>query len=636
MKRIGFFLRLLAASLALGSWELLPTAGQWAPKDGRNSIPSLSGDFISSLFQSFTNGKSGEGGFQEILQKLAAGVDPEIPADFAEGPIEGLFENLPDMKEFMKNAKGKGGASAPLKTPALQSLVEKFMSDSGVDGGLLDRFKDLQQLTEGPLDLKKLVSTFRSLSKTLKAHGTDMNALLEEVLGGAYAQVPPVAPPEEMKRLESSTSAQVLKDSLRADIVRPQSVSLKTIRSSIGTFTEELPGVPTGPHCVALVLSGGIARAPLQAGAILGLAEQYAAREKALKWDVVAGVNKGALSAITSLGFRPGQNGEIDWARFLWSIWHRLNLESFMRCPRGLNDLLNLPRIVEWLADAEASLSSKGADPANLPTPHDCDLQAAADTILEIFNEMPEPADSTADVGNKGRVAVVTAARIGGGTAAWEFTDIGSEQSCVAAPDPPLSVYTSCQRENLAAAGAPTVSSTPKTERGLTLRALLATNATPGIATPVRLWPQGAHREAYMDGRVMANLSVGEAVRACQKKLRREALAEEDVRKGRGVFIDIVGTVPLSQPEVESQLQDIAEKLRLTKSSKRHSLNKLPASRLIKQIKKSFPLATVRHVLFPEKHFELMSDYGDFRGSHALLQHGRIMGWRATTLDDVE
>lgn len=295
---------------------------------------------------------------------------------------------------------------------------------------------------------------------------------------------------------------------------------------------------------------------------------------------------------------------------------------------------MNLPRILEWLSDSQTAVSSLGGDPVRLGLPHTCETSVAAKTLIEMLQQLPEPPIAA---GRQSRIAVVTAAKVGGGKGVWEFYGMGSGETCVVPPPSFPSERRTCQQGETEQGD---VLLNPKTELDFMLAALLASNATPGVAPLVRVWgPQGGpygQKGAYADGRLVANISAGEAIRACQNKIKREGGASEmAVKKGQGIMLDIIGTVPMNQSEVEEQLVQIAEKLKITKPT-RLQTNKMTANRYIKQIKKAYPSVTIRHVLFPEEHFDLMSDYADFRSSRTLLQHGRLMGWRATTFEDVE
>ena len=319
-----------------------------------------------------------------------------------------------------------------------------------------------------------------------------------------------------------------------------------------------------------------------------------------------------------------------------------MELRHFMRCPKGVKDLLNLPRILQWLSDAQGAVVSPRAL-KTLGLPHDCDTTAAADTFAQLLQRLPHPDDAaataaTSDDRVKQRLAVITAAKVGGGSVAWQFRGVGSDETCLLQPPSQLSVYITCRREETESGS---LLPSPMSELGLTLRALLASNSTPGVSEPVRVWgPQGGFHGtdggAFVDGRLVANLSIGEAVGACQQELRRHGHSETEVKGGRGVVLDVIGTVPFEEPEVEQQLLQITEQLGITKASKRQKQNKMPTSLLLKDVKRVYPFVTIRHVLFPEENFYLLSDYGDYRSSMALLHHGRVLGWKATTLDDLE
>lgn len=300
MARLTLILNLFAVAI----WSrCLPATADNGGKRGGAS-PSISGDFLSEFLDSIKGIKDGGSGMQEMMQKLALKMAGSAAGE--DIPSEAAFEGFPELAKMMGGSGGSPGMGALSGSPAFQALAEKFLSEDGADGGLLKQFRELQTLSDGPMDLDKLTSTFKGLSKALRERGTDMNALMEEFLGSSHINVPPVPPPKGLKHLYKKTASQIIPDSQGTDLIRPSVVSLSAIKNSIGTFSEQLPRPISGVKCQALILSGGVARAPLQAGAVLGLAEQYRARQMPLKWDVVAGVNKGAISAATSLSFSPG------------------------------------------------------------------------------------------------------------------------------------------------------------------------------------------------------------------------------------------------------------------------------------------------------------------------------------------
>ncbi|KAL8447289.1 hypothetical protein Emed_004500 [Eimeria media] len=722
-----------AATLTLSCCPLQPLAAAAAAApaaaaaaaaggDGGLDSGSPPSDFLAGLLESLgggdvgaTGGAGGLPSMQALLEKLtqefsnnnnnsssssgsSSSEDEGLGLDGEEG-LDGdmlakLMKELPSLAQSLhasqKGSKtggghtpegpaGEGSSSFPKE---LQEMAERLLSESGEDGGLLQHFRALQAATSrGATDLDSLTSAFKGLAESLKEQGTDISSLMSSVFNDPLVQLPPVSPPPGLNKLYKRNLPRPFGDRQDTDLERPPAVSLSAIKSSLATTTQELPSMGEkggAPQCHALVLSGALARAPLQAGAILGLVEQYKARRQTLRWDVVAGVNKAALSAVISLAFPPGENDELEFALYLWDFWGRVKSEKVLRCPRGLTDLMDLPKILAWLSDSSQAVNAHAVEPARLPLPHLCDTSVYAETAAELLQQLPRPEETAAaaaaaaaggkKVGGSRRIAAVTAAVVGGGRAVWELQSIGRGDTCLQ-PRPSVSFVSSGRSVCLLEEGPPTAAaSNPKSELDLTLAALVATNATPGVYPIVRVRTMGGPRRggprltggapssllrkekaAFADGRLVADLSVEEAIQACMRKVAAEGgegLKKKELKKGKGIVLDLVGTAPFDETEVDEQLTAIAAKLKITTSSSSSSKSKSSSSSsskgavspkaLLKRIRKEYPLLQIRHVLFPEEPFELMSEYADFRGSEALLHHGRLMGWKALTLEDVE
>ncbi|KAL8440681.1 hypothetical protein Emag_007829 [Eimeria magna] len=657
-------------------------------------LEKLTQDFSSSSSNSSSSSSSsGSSEGENAGSDGEEGLDAEL--------LSKLMNELPSLAQSL-HASGKGSEKGGEGTPeglagggpslpkGLQAMAERLLNESGEDGGLLQQFRALQAATSGgPTDLDGLTSAFKGLSEALKGQGTDISSLMSSILDDPLVQLPPVSPPPGLKKIYKRGLPRLFGDRQGTDIQRPPAVSLSVIQSSLATTSQALPPIEDGggPPCHALVLSGALARAPLQAGAILGLVEQYKARRQTLRWDVVAGVNKAALSAVISLAFPPGENNELEFALYLWDFWLRMKSENFLKCPQGLKDLMDLSKILSWLSDSSEAVEAHGRDPATLPLPHLCDASVFAETAAELLQQLPHPeetaaaAAAAAAAGEKieaSRIAVVTAAVVGGGQGVWELRSIGREDTCIE-PRPSVSFVSSnksvCLPEEMPFPNA-TAASNPKSELDLTLAALLATNATPGVYPIVRARTMGGpsrggprltggappsllrkERVAFADGRLVADLSVDEAIQACIRRVAAEgdtSLKRKEILKGQGIILDIIGTAPFDESEVDEQLIAIAAKLRITPSSSSSSNSSSSSSSkssrssrssrkgamspkaLLKKILKHYPLLQVRHVVFPEEAFELMSEYADFRGTEALMHHGRLMGWKALTLEDID
>ncbi|KAL8424479.1 hypothetical protein Efla_003504 [Eimeria flavescens] len=712
-----------AAAAALGcclQQPLLPLAAAAAAAPGgeeKGGAPSsLPTELLSGLLDSWgAGGAEGLPDFQSILQKLSskppANTNSSGSTNSAsqEGKAKGLLAELmselprlpPSLLQKAGEAmKGAGGFAAASR--GLQQLTEKVIESSGEDAGLLKHFRSLHALSaQGLSDLGGLASAFKGLSAALEQQGTDLNSLMGGLLDGPLVEVPPLAVPASLrKRYKRGPLKRPFQDRQGTDITRPPAVSLSVIRAGIATRTEQLPaaaaaaaaGGGRGGECHALVLSGALARAPLQAGALLGLVEQYKARKQPLRWDVVAAVNKGALSAAMSLAFPPGENDELEWALSLWDFWQRMRPQHFLRCPHGLKDLMNLPRILSWLTESSEAVNKMGVKPSRLPLPHACEVGALAETLGDMLQQLPSPDEAPAEaaaaaggaVGRGRRVVVMTAAAVGGGMGVWEATGVGSTETClpraVSSSLSTLGAQPTCPLQQEDASLSPWSGAySLKSEQDLLLAVLLASNATPGVYPLLRApelltlkgaglrFVSGDTREkqqqqqrqqrpaapaepprketgAFADGRLVADLSVEQAIHACMSLLTTEEQEEGEVKKiqrGKGITLDLIGTAPFDSSEVEEQLLAIAAQLNITSksgssSSRSGSGSGLSPRQLLQQIKKKYPLLSIRHVLFPEEAFDLMSDYADFRSSEALLHHGRLMGWKATTYEDTD
>ncbi|CDJ38429.1 patatin-like phospholipase domain-containing protein, putative [Eimeria tenella] len=113
--------------------------------------------------------------------------------------------------------------------------------------------------------------------------------------------------------------------------------------------------------------------------------------------------------------------------------------------------------------------------------------------------------------------------------------------------------------------------------------------------------PQGgAPRSAYMDGRLVWGANVAAAGKACVSLLLQQGAAAAAAAKGEGIVFDLVGTVPFEQPEVEPQLLSIVSDLQL---------------------------------LQPQQQQQQQQQGVD---SHGLLHHGRLLGWAAKGLEDLD
>ena len=324
----------------------------------------FSPELLSQLLQSLTGDNSGEGSasMRAMLKGLAAELGSSGgPSSLKDSPLAGLFpEGLPSLQEMLgafkeaplgaaaaaggskgapkgapkggsrkKGAPKEGAPGGPsllegleglMRLPGLQSAAEKIIKDSGVDGGLLESLRLLQQLQQqqhqqgGEVDIGELLSVFKTLSKTLESKGMHADELMQGFIGDPKLSPPPLKIPEALERLYKRNKAAPAAAAGAAGAAGetqeggPPPVSLSQVRGFIEASPDALKEVSGGPTCSILVLLGGLAKAPLHAGIMLGLAEQYAARKETLRWHVVAGSHHAALSAAASLGFAPGIN----------------------------------------------------------------------------------------------------------------------------------------------------------------------------------------------------------------------------------------------------------------------------------------------------------------------------------------
>lgn len=326
-----------------------------------------------------------------------------------------------------------------------------------------------------------------------------------------------------------------------------------------------------------------------------------------------------------------GWNGELDFAHFLWNHWRKPQMGDFIRCPNGLKDLMNLPRILKWVIQSEKAIKKGKATLASVGVPHDCNFEPLKYYLERFVNQHP-----SANGGNdrRNRIAVITATKVGGGKKSWEINSLGSN-ACLRTETSLADIFSEC-----CTLGDGDVNHSPPLANGgsdMVARILLATNATPGLMPPVVVSTHGKS-EAFADGSLSANIGAVEAIRSCQARIRKQGmgdLTEDDVERGKGIVIDVIGVSPFETPGVDEQLLDVVSRLGIIRSKKRVSLeSKGSAKQVIAKIRQKYPAVHFRHAIFPEEVTELMNDNLDFRSAEPMLHKGRLLGWKASTIEN--
>lgn len=212
-----------------------------------------------------------------------------------------------------KRSEEKSGGRTPL-----EELSRKLLRETGGDNGLLDVIDEIQKGADGLTNIEEIAQIFSRLSDSMESRGTSIDTLMDAFLDTPLAVTDPLEIPKDMKVLyhkyETSHEAKISGDASHTQFRRtgmrnsvdPPFVASSVIKNHMDTLYQSLPSPTENAHCHALILAGGSATAPLQAGAILGLAEQYKANDMALRWDVIAAVNKAAISAAAGTLFPPG------------------------------------------------------------------------------------------------------------------------------------------------------------------------------------------------------------------------------------------------------------------------------------------------------------------------------------------
>lgn len=150
------------------------------------------------------------------------------------------------------------------------------------------------------------VDFVQQIYKMLAKNSTMLEGLMNEFMQEPYLGVKEIPKPDFPDDLY--VGATDIPDELDRNTTRPQPVSLEKIQQFLRIPENSVS--PLDPSrdgaCHALVLSGAGTKGAFQAGAIVGLAEQYKAHKRPLRWDVVSGVGFGGVQAAMSLPFKPG------------------------------------------------------------------------------------------------------------------------------------------------------------------------------------------------------------------------------------------------------------------------------------------------------------------------------------------
>ncbi|KFG63823.1 phospholipase, patatin family protein [Toxoplasma gondii RUB] len=367
--------------------------------------------------------------------------------------------------------------------------------------------------------------------------------------------------------------------------------------------------------CHILVLSGGGARSAFQAGGIVGLAEQYKAQGRELKWDVVTGVGFGGVQAAFGLPFKPGHNGELDYGESLWRFWQGLKKEDILKCENGMKDLMDIRATMQWIQKSQ-KYASNVAKLLKVPLPHPCDTAPLAATLKNYLSKLAEKSEPAPD-DKEPRVAVLTAAKLGGGRHTWTLLPSQLEtKQCKSEDGSPCSE------------GSPSQSAADVDTRAPVLVAMAATAAIPGTFPPVALPNAKGKLEGMIDGAVNSFLNVLPGVSACQERVKRSKknpFSDEEVAQGKGIVLDFVLSVEADKPNTEGTMADEEEE---EEDNDLFDNTGVPLENLA-LLKEKFPALTIRHVIAPDDTYELAHDLMDLRSTQALLELGRIAGWGA-------
>nr|CEL67456.1 TPA: phospholipase, patatin family protein [Neospora caninum Liverpool] len=579
---------------------------------------------LSSLFGSFGGG-AGLGGGLDNLQGLS-----------------GLFDNL-----------GSAGGSGDPNLGNLANLLPALGKIGNASGEEKEDFAELlnkaaAQQNSGTNQVSPdfVNQIFSMISK----NNTALNDIMTEFMQDPYMDVKeierPTIDPQVFANAPPDTAVSTNKDGEAAEsstaetpktpaATGPPEIVLSKIKDFVKKPGDsEAEGAATadpfaetnedGAVCRLLVLSGGGARSAFQAGAVVGLAEQYKAQGRELKWDVVAGVGFGGVQAAFGLPFKPGQNGELDYGQSLWRFWQGLKEEDFMRCENGMKDLMDIRATMKWIQKSQ-KYATNVAKMLKVPLPHSCDTARLAATLRSQISQLAKKEVSgDASDADEPRVAVLTASKLGGGRHSWTLRPSHLETDQCKTGDAG-SVCTETQESPEDAAAAE--SRTPL------MLALEGTTAIPGTFPPIPFKNATGKLEGLIDGAVNTFLNVLPGLSACQDRVRRSPknpFSDEEIAGGKGVSVDFILSVEADKPNTEGTMTD--------EDSEADDLfdNTGVPLENIALLKEKFPALTIRHVLAPEESYELAHDLMDLRSIRALLELGRVAGWGAQLFEPVK
>ncbi|PHJ23909.1 patatin family protein [Cystoisospora suis] len=503
--------------------------------------------------------------------------------------------------------QGIGGIGS---LPGFGAIPGLLGGAGGQDGGdladLLNSVANQQAAGGNQISADFVQQMYKMLSK----NSTMLEGLMNEFMQEPYLGVKEVPKPDVPKDVYAAHTDTDIPDDLKRNTTQPQRVSLEKIKqflrapeNGVSPFDPSREGA-----CHALVLSGAGTKGAFQAGAIVGLSEQYKAHNRPLRWDVISGVGFGGVQAAIGLPFMPGENDELDYGRSLWSFWRGVDFDKFMKCKNGLKDLLDIKATMNWIRRLEKA-SKSAAKTLELGAPHECDTSPLKATLSSYLEQIMQKASEEV----KGaREVAITATKITGGERTWHLAPWLATRKCRDGGD--------CEAEQTAAQQA----------FNTTILALEATVATPGTFPAVAFTNDKGKLEALVDGSLSSFLSILPALKACQQKIRNDpksSFSDEEVETGKGIVFDFILPTEADKPNTEGTLTDIEPE-----DDDLFDNAGVPVENM-NILREKFPGVAIRHVIAGDDSLELAHELMDLRSIPALLEHGRVAGWKATTLE---
>eukprot|EP00070_Physeter_catodon_P027502 XP_028334396.1 uncharacterized protein LOC114484168 [Physeter catodon] len=656
--------------------DSLPFDEEDADYDDDDTLEGGGKDGLTSLLSALVE----KGGIADLGSK-AGDILSGLEGNLEEGKEASALKEA--MQGLSRLVGGGAGEEDTFKSSDIESLLKAAAGPllSGGDGDFLDK-------------LHKLVSD----------NSPEIKSLLDELVSNPYMDVEEISMPTvttDVYTTKASANEHLLPDSLKdtvaQPVIRPRPVVLQKIKS-FAEAPEELPTASEEHNgCHVLVLSGAGVKGAFQAGAVVGLAEQYKASGKQLRWDVVSGVSFGGVAAALSLPFDPGRNGELDYGRSLWSFWRNLRFEDVLKCKEGMRDLVDIPATLKWVSNSYKLWKTKDTS-STLGTAHPCDPSPYKKTLQQQLTRHLDTSDREKDSCADRRIVTLTAAIMGGGEEKFTFTSADIDPNCESSKG-----------------------SKSETKRiDLVLTAMLATSAMPGIFPLVKFTSKEAMRKRrrdeddgedvrgqegeriggrrgeerggedknarvgkkkqdespkeethgiqesldavtqeslLVDGSLTSYLNIAPAIKACQGKLAKmhrsqkydgdylpkktaerkehqqtkqgDELFTKDIAEGKGIVFDFIVANEVGTSATEENLEELFDS--------EDDVFDNAASPLfnINTLAESFPQARIRHVISYEDPAEVAHDVMDLRSVGALLEHGRVAGWKAATLKSI-